>query len=64
MKLDSWKARKLERKALKQRNFEYGKALRDFFSKINENFNLDKDKIEYCVTKFDEFSENKEHLRK
>jgi hypothetical protein len=38
--------------------------LRDFFSKINDNFNLDKDKIEYCVTKFDEFSENKEHLRK
>lgn len=63
MKLDSWKARTMERKAIKQRNFEYGKALREFFSKINDNFNLDKDRVEYCINKFDEFYETKNQLR-
>ena len=40
LKLESWKqnSRKMERKAMKKRNFEQGKVLRDFFQSELENF--------------------------
>ena len=62
-KLDAWKNRVTERKATKKRNFEHGKALREYFSKVDDYRN-DKHLVENCIQKYQEFSEKMDFLRK
>lgn len=59
LKLDSWKNRKLERKNLKKRGFEHGKALRTSFENCKTMFNMDRDKIFKCIDEYNSFSDNK-----
>jgi hypothetical protein len=58
LKFDSWKSRAAERKTTKKRNFEHGKALREFFSKSLESFNLDKERVIECLNKYNTFTED------
>lgn len=66
LKLEAWKSRQrlIERKATKKRNFEQGKALRDFFYSELENFKQNKDKVEDCITLYNSFSEDMNKVRK
>jgi hypothetical protein len=64
LKLQAWKNRVNERKITKKRNFDHGKLLREFFSKAVENFNLEKEKVRDCITRFHGFSEEMVQLAK
>mmetsp|Transcript_13206 Transcript_13206/g.20584 ORF Transcript_13206/g.20584 Transcript_13206/m.20584 type:complete len:571 (+) Transcript_13206:73-1785(+) len=57
-KIDSWKNREKERKATKKRNFDHGKLLREVMEKSLENFNLDRDKVQDCILKFNTYSDD------
>lgn len=64
LKIESWKNRKNERKTTKKRNFDHGKALREFFSKSIENFNLDKDRVIECLNIYNTFVDDRNKLIK
>lgn len=48
----------------KKRNFEQGKALRDFFASELENFKQNKDRVERCITHYNSFAEDMNNARK
>lgn len=48
----------------KKRNFDHGKGLREFFSKAIDNFNLEKERVRDCITKYHGFSEEMVQLAK
>jgi len=62
--MESWKARKNERKQAKKRMFENGKLLRAEFEKSKTLFNMDRELILKCINDFQEFDEKAEMLRK
>jgi len=64
LKLDAWKKKISERKITKKRNFDHGKGLREFFSKAIDNFNLEKERVRDCITKYHGFSEEMVQLAK
>ena len=64
LKLDTWKKKISERKVNKKRNFDHGKALREFLSKYIDNFNHEKEKVRDCITRFHGFSEEMVQLAK
>ena len=64
LKLEAWKKKISERKITKKRNFDHGKGLREFFSKAIDNFNLEKERVRDCITKYHGFSEEMVQLAK
>ena len=51
-KLEAWKKRAEERKRLKRRTFEHGKKLREIFSKLSHDFNIEKEKVIECILNY------------
>jgi hypothetical protein len=49
LKLDQWRARKIERKNAKSRKFQQGKVLRAELNNQKESFSLNKDIIVKCL---------------
>lgn len=64
LKLDQWRARKIERKNAKSRKFQQGKVLRAELNNQKESFSLNKDIIVKCLRQFYEFDENFSSLLK
>jgi hypothetical protein len=64
LKMQAWKNRVGERKVIKKRNFDHGKLLREFFIKSIDNFNLEKERVRDCITKYNGFSEEMVQLAK
>ena len=62
--MQAWKNKVSERKVTKKRNFDHGKLLREFFSKAIDNFNLEKERVRDCITRYHGFSEEMVHLAK
>ena len=58
LKLDSWKNRTTERKNLKKKWFEHGKALRKCFEESKSLFNMDKQLLLDCIDKYNVFCDD------
>ena len=62
LKIEAWKNRKGERKTVNKRNFDHGKALREYFNKMIDNFNLDKERVLDCLNHYNTFNDDKNKL--
>lgn len=60
LKLEAWKKRLEERKRLKRRTFEHGKKLREIFSKLSHDFNIEKEKVIECIINYNYLAEEKD----
>lgn len=58
LKLEAWKNRKTERKNLKKRWFEHGKALRKSFEESKSLFNMDRNLLLECIDKYNVFCDD------
>lgn len=52
LKLDAWRSRVQDRKVAKERNEKNERPLREFFSKVADDFRIDKQQAIDCVNKF------------
>lgn len=64
VKLDVWKKRLDERKRHLKRMFEHSKKIREAFTKYQDDFNIEKEKVIQCVIDYNQFFEAKERLEK
>lgn len=64
LKMEAWTNRAKERKVVKKRNFEHGKALREMMAKNLESFSMDKERMQACINQFNEFAEDLQSLTK
>jgi hypothetical protein len=62
LKIEAWKNRQNERKSIKKRNYDHGKALREFFNKSIETFNLEKERVVECLDNYYTFVEDMKKL--
>ena len=62
LKIEAWRNRQNERKGIKKRNYDHGKALREFFKKSIETFNLEKERVVACLDNYNTFVEDMKKL--
>jgi hypothetical protein len=63
-KLDAWRKRGEERRRVQRRVFEHGRKVRAAFEKLQDDFNIEKDKVLSCIIDYNQFVESKNRAEK